>query len=123
MSMTTLYFITMLDNFKDLFFIVAGISIITLVIFIVNYFSEEGDDNKLKKISLKIVKIFIPIFLFSIIVLTFVPTTKQAVFIYMAEGITNNEDAKQIPKNTIKFLNLKLKEYIQDQEIKMDKTK
>ena len=57
----------------------------------------------------------------SLLFLTFIPTTKQVVFIYMAEKISNNEDAKQIPQNTIKFLNLKLQEYIKDQEIKINK--
>ena len=125
MSMTTLYFITMLDKFNNLFLTFVIISSIVLFFAVAFYFffRTEVQEEAGVRFCVRLTKIFIPIFSISIIFFTFLPSTKQAVFIYMAEGITNNEDVKQIPKNTIKFLNLKLKEYIQDQEIKMDKTK
>jgi amino acid transporter len=122
MSTTSLYFLTMLDNINDLFLITTIIFSIglffTILFFIVAISDKEEENANLCK---KLFKIFTPIAFISLLFLTFIPTTKQVVFIYMAEKISNNEDAKQIPQNTIKFLNLKLQEYIKDQEIKINK--
>lgn len=122
MSTTSLYFLTMLDNFHGLLIainIIAGsILLITISLF---FIAKEEKMEEGARTCKSLNKILIPIFILSGLFLAFLPSTKQAVFIYMAEKITNNEDAKEIPKNTVKFLNLKLQEYIKDQEININK--
>ena len=45
---------------------------------------------------------------------TFIPTTKEAVAIYMIPKIANNEQIQQLPDNAMKFLNGKFEEWIGD---------
>jgi len=44
----------------------------------------------------------------------FVPTTKEAVAIYMIPKIANNEQVQKLPDNAMKFLNGKFEEWIDD---------
>jgi len=43
-----------------------------------------------------------------------VPTTKEAVAIYMIPKIANNEQVQKLPDNAMKFLNGKLEAWIND---------
>jgi len=122
MSTTSLYFLTMLDGIKDLFqglIIVCILFTITLLIILACTWEDIKIKTKLLFRKYIIISTITCLIVSTIYIL--IPTTKQAAFIYMAEKISNNEDAKQIPQNTIKFLNLKLQEYIKDQEIKINK--
>jgi len=122
MSTTSLYFIVLLDGIKNLFQGLVIICILlTIALLIILACIYEDAKIKTKLLFRKYIIISTITCLIISTIYVFIPTTKQVAFIYMAEKISNNEDAKQIPQNSIKFLNLKLQEYIKDQEIKINK--
>lgn len=100
----TLYWITRLDGLHNLFIassVVTGIIMcITLIVWLED---EYGETVK------KIMKCGIPMLLFSILGLIFVPTTKEALMIYgvgnTIEYLQGNEKAKELPDKCIEALN------------------
>jgi uncharacterized membrane protein len=48
------------------------------------------------------------------LLVTFIPTTKEAAAIYLIPKIANNEQVQKLPDNAMKFLNGKLEEWVSE---------
>lgn len=109
-----IYWITRLDGFCAAFEILAfvcGILLAIAVIFFIFNRVEENEEHY--KVTATCLGIIVPVFLFFIFASVMTPNTKQAVAIYAIPKIANNEDMQEIPANTAKFLNEKLKDWIE----------
>ena len=121
MSYTFIYFFTRLDSFNSLIrnlIIISFLSIIGLIIF---FFLEQDSyvDGEIKniyspKIIVWIKKIAVLLILCTIFSVT-IPTTKEAAVIYLLPKVIKNEQCQQIPTNFVKFLNLKMEKWLNEQ--------
>jgi len=104
--MNELYWITRCDGICTVAIIFLVLSAIALSLALLGYF--VGEDEKDKKITKKVFKISIPTFTVSMLLVVFVPTTKEALLIYGVGGtmdyVKSNPTAKQIPDKCIKAL-------------------
>lgn len=104
--MSELYWITRLDSFCGILlfiFIVSGIAIPILIIGLYNAYEEE--DKEIFKIVKKALKITVPVFILSICINLFTPTTKEAYMIYGVGGtidyIKSDSVASKLPHKVI----------------------
>ncbi len=132
MSWWFIYLITRLDEIN----LILGFSLVLLVVFTVIWFflrvmpevfrhsedheTERKENNGYtlgeKHIILVARKMnVIPIMLIiSIVLSVLTPTMKEAVAIYLIPKMINNEAVQEIPRDTVKLLQLKLDEWIND---------
>jgi len=66
------------------------------------------------KIIVWIKKIAVLLILCTIFSVT-IPTTKEAAVIYLLPKVIKNEQCQQIPSNFVKFLNLKMEKWLNEQ--------
>lgn len=120
------YWIATLDSIISFLSIFVSLTGTLSVIFSVIYFVtrsllEEGQEYR-KDIrigwintSKNLLKITIPICIFSSILCVFVPNTKQAVAIYFIPKVANNQHVQQIPEKLCtvieKYLDIKIKDF------------
>ena len=74
---------------------------------------EEGLSDFTKKYRKPILIPLICLLLFAFLSVV-IPTTKEAVAIYMIPKIANNEQVQKLPDNALKFLNGKFEQWIND---------
>lgn len=123
MSMLTLYFLVKLDCIQGLFiglFIGSGFILVCLMIV---YLVTEGEASQKVYDTCKWYRnrIFLPLFIISLLMAIFIPSTKETAFIYLASKITQSEKAKNmgekfidIPDKILDIVNIKTNEYIND---------
>ena len=111
MSYFGMYLLTILDNIGCMSAIVLFVSLILSVVTTIAAFAQSNDscyrsddsdkyDSELKKYFHRFkVKLWLSILLISITIVTFLPTTKQAAFIYIAPQIIENGAVKDTVKN------------------------
>jgi hypothetical protein len=121
--MFVLYLLVKLDSIQGLFIglsVGSGIIAFCLVMF---YAVTEGEASQKIYDTCKWYRnrIFIPLFIFSIILATLLPSTKETAFIYLASKITQSEQAQSMGKNLInipdkalEIINIKMNEYLND---------
>jgi hypothetical protein len=101
-----LYWLTRLDSISIFFEIIAFILFIGIVVLSVYYALEEGyeDNLEMKKKSIKIGRILIISFLFSLLLNVFIPSQKEATFIIaggkIIDFIKSDKNANKIPAQT-----------------------
>ena len=101
------YWLVKLDSFNLMFCIFLFVSsVVILAALPVSDYDEE--------LAKKIFKIGVCGFLLNITFFTFIPTTKEVAAIYLIPKIANNKNVQQIPYNTARLLNEKLKEWVAD---------
>ena len=104
--MNELYWITRCDGICTVAIVFLVLSAIALSLALLGYF--VGEDEKDKKITKKVFKISIPIFTVSMLLVVFVPTTKEALLIYGVGGtmdyVKSNPTAKKLPDKCINAL-------------------
>lgn len=121
--MSEIYWISRLDYINSL---VVALSIIFGVIAAMGlfaYFAYEDDDkdknDEYKKIYRKIYRRSLMIFIPSIIIVIFIPTTKQAYMIWGVGGtidyIRSNETIQKLPDKTIQCLDKFIDEYLEEE--------
>lgn len=125
--MNEIYWITRLDSICSLveFINVLAIAVFLIgsVVYIFNrIFEDDGDKEKVDKITKKICFISAPIMVLFTLFLIFIPTTKEAYQVYgigrTIDYLKSNKEAKKIPDKAIKALNCFL-----DNECKQDTIK
>lgn len=106
--MSELYWITRLDalnNFGIMLIFLGGIGLVAGIIILM---ATSSDDDNFSSKSLKAVKIAVSTLIVGILMLVFIPTTKDAFLIYGVGGavdyIKSNDTAKQLPDKCIKAL-------------------
>lgn len=85
---------------------------IPTVILLVGAHIEHNED--FKKIGVKLIKYVLPAWIFFVMCVLFIPTTKEYAAIYMIPKIANNEHVQNIPDKAANVLELKLQEWIKD---------
>ena len=107
--MNELYWITRCDAIGILgmiFLILSSMACIILTIMCI-ISSSEKDENGIK-VTKKLLKIFVPVMSICTLIEVFVPTTKEALFIYGVGGtidyLKENPTAKQLPDKCINAL-------------------
>ena len=100
--MENIYWITRLDSFITFLTVLCVLSSIILSISII---TRLLDDIECTKIFKKYLKIFIPILIFSVLGLIFVPTTKETLLIYGVGGtidyMKSDSIASKLPQKAI----------------------
>jgi len=121
MSYTFIYFFTRLDSFNSLIRNLIFISFLSIIGLIILFFLEQDSyvDGEIKniyspKIIVWIKKIAVLLILCTIFSVT-IPTTKEAAVIYLLPKVIKNEQCQQIPSNFVKFLNLKMEKWLNEQ--------
>ena len=121
MSYTFIYLFTRLESFNSLIRNLIVISILSIIGLIIFFFLEQDSyvDGEIKNIySSKIIvwikKIAVLLILCTIFSVT-IPTTKEAAVIYLLPKVIKNEQCQQIPTNFVKFLNLKMEKWLNEQ--------
>jgi hypothetical protein len=137
MSYWTMYWITRLDAVNGLMSAVAIIAAIGIVAGVIIYFIEQSElrsdlrrlnraphdddyqawvetDKLLLSLMMRCIKISIPCFIVSCIILTVIPTTKQAIAIWAVPKVINNEQVQALPDNALKLVNAQLQEWLKD---------
>lgn len=107
------YLIVKLDTIRamSLVFGISGGVVLALLGLVYAIFRADGKSCDGFK---KPFKYTIIIFIISTIMITAVPTTKEASAIYMLPKIINNEHVQKLPENVVKLLNSKLEKWISD---------
>lgn len=112
--MSELYWITRLDSFCNVLLfisIVSGIAIPVLIIGLYNAYDDNA--TEVLKILKKALKITVPVFILSIGINIFIPTTKEAYMIYGISGtidyIKSDSVASKLPHKVIVALDKYLK--------------
>jgi hypothetical protein len=104
--MSEIYWITRFDPIKTCATIFLIVSTIVCIISIIVYIGSRIDNDKNGTvIGRKLLYIFTPVFIISLLLKVFVPTTKEAMLIYGVGGtidyLKSNPVAKQIPDKCI----------------------
>jgi hypothetical protein len=107
--MNELYWITRCDAIGILGMIFLVLSSIACIILIIAYTTSSSEkDTTGVKICTKLLKVFVPIMSICTLIEVFVPTTKEALFIYGVGGtidyLKENPTAKQLPDKCINAL-------------------
>lgn len=107
--MSELYWITRCDPIDDTSMVFLIISSILLGVLIVGYIACSIDkDESGIKLTKKLLKVTIPVFVISLLVKVFIPTTKEALVIYGVGGTVDylkaNPTAKKLPDKCINAL-------------------
>lgn len=108
-TMWDVYWFTRLDSLIGLcifFIVVFATMLIVMGIFAV----IEDRWEKVKKSFM----ICAATMTFFIILATFLPSTKEAVAIYILPKIVNNEQIQKLPDNALQLMNTKMEEWIKD---------
>lgn len=117
--MNEIYWITRLDALEDLFQIVCFLSLCAFIVSLAFYLATLDDEDYNKKCASFLKKSTIPL-LISILLLFFVPNSKQAVMIWGVGGtidyIKSNDTAKQLPDKCIQALDKFVDEYMLNEE-------
>lgn len=107
--MSEIYWITRCDAICTtclVFLIIAGI--ISTITFIMYLFAIDAEEEKPVAMTKRLMKIFVPTFLISLLVFIFTPTTKEAMAIYgigsTLDYIKQNPTARQLPDKCINAL-------------------
>ena len=111
-----IYWVSQLDTFIEVSTFIGITGFIVGVIFILIYhgFIRDNSEDKTLKGMYKFGKILmIPSVLF-ILIATILPSSKTAVAMWGVPKIVNNEDVREIPQNTAKLINEKLKSWMED---------
>lgn len=111
MSYTLIYWITRLDALQRFGVVVTIFGIIGVVI--CKALQDDYSDEALR-IHIKHMKICVMAVVLGCAIWLFVPTTKEAAAIYLIPKIVNSEEVKKVPKNTMKLLNTKMEQWIED---------
>lgn len=121
-----IYWITRLDGLNFFVGVIAVISIITATTLLIiriasdDYFPWE---HKFIKTWFRPMFTAVIVAVMCIVISIFVPSTKEAVAIYMIPKIVNNEQVQKLPDNAMKFLNGKLEEWIAGMSSSLEKKK
>lgn len=99
--------------FKLTTIIFGAATVILFAIYIADKIDNYGDGGEKSKPFLKLFGLIAVIFITMAILL---PTSKEAVAIYLIPKIARNEDVQKVPSNAVKFLNIKLEEWLRDVE-------
>jgi hypothetical protein len=78
---------------------------------------EEGSVWHFRKSIITLISLVVVFSLLRV----FLPSTKEAVAIYMVPKIVNNEQVQKLPDNAMKFLNTKLESWISEMGEKQKK--
>ena len=93
-----IYWITRLDQFDVLTGIVAVVSILSAIVFMLIILTIGLEQNTYFRFVLKGFKISLFICIISTLIHVFIPTTKQACAMYVVPKIANNEKVQDIGK-------------------------
>lgn len=93
------YWLAILDNVKNCTSMLCMISVISTTILTVAYIIGCSDDENLAKVVKKPCKVSWITLIISSILVTFVPSQKQAAFIIVAPAIVENKDVQGTLKN------------------------
>lgn len=115
MSGWMIYLITRLDSVQSLCLMAVAILIPTCIGFIWVWFDleEEWLTKWAMRCAIGVV--------FSLAILTLLPSSKEAVAIYLIPKIVNNEKVANVPDRMMDLLNLKLDEWMKDVQGKESK--
>ena len=107
--MNELYWITRCDAIVTVATIFLVISSIAFGVLIIGYVASlEDKDQSGVDFAKKLLKIVVPVFIISLLLEIFIPTTKEALVIYGVGGtvdyIKQNPTAKQLPDKCVKAL-------------------
>ena len=110
-----IYWITRLDMVGDMFFLFSFIGAFAVLgVFMYNNMALEIEGADLFTSCKKCVRIYIVGATILCLATIILPSTKEFVAIYAIPAIVNNEDVQEIPQNTAKFINDKLKEWMDE---------
>lgn len=91
-----------------------SVAFITVWVFIMVPFELWEDNEEKHPRYLRMLYFAIGVGLSSLVILSFIPSTKEAVAIYMIPKIVNNEQVQKLPDNAMKFLNEKFEGWLND---------
>ena len=121
--MNELYWINVLGTLSyisSLFCFVFGIVTIICFVWSIAVIVEEDVDDKIRQISKKYLKYFAILFSIFLTINIFVPNKNDLYAIYGIGNVVDyckkNDGMKELPDNTVKALNLYLKNYIKENE-------
>lgn len=109
---STLYWITRLDTLCIFFGISFAVLLVSTLIYIIVKLDDFDPEYEADRNNIKCRNKLIILTLICLVPVIFIPSTKEIAFIYFAPKVINNEEAQKIPENIIKFLNVKMNEYI-----------
>lgn len=93
----TMYWFTRLDGITNFFQIIAFVGVFALLFLSIAYWATGGNTDEMyeHKAVKSVLKWLIPVWLFSLIGLLFVPNSKQMAMIYVVPQITESQVVKQ----------------------------
>ena len=102
---TTMYWVTRLDNFLGLaiFGLIIGLLMVgaTTIVSVVNYTNAETDDLWCKR-TRWLVRIGVVLICASMLVMTFVPSTKEMCAIKIVPALANDTDIRELKAEAVK---------------------
>jgi len=104
-----IYWITRLDALQAGFIVTLVVGTILSIVMSIAFFSEGWEPGKMW------LKRFVSIAITAGLLLVFLPSTKEAVAIYLIPKIANNEQVQKVPEQALRMLNAKLEQWIDDQ--------
>ena len=114
MTAFDIYLISTLDSVLTLCGLLAGASIVAVVISLSAY-TEFGNIKYLKCLKKAII-----IFVFAGLALVFIPSSKTAIAMYtvppVLEAVQNNKEIQKLPDNVLKFINNYLEKHSEEAE-------
>lgn len=124
--MSELYWLTRFDGLNKLGLIMLFISLAFFCTMVIFFFAslEDKDEDGITLVK-KGMKVSFPIFIVGLLMVIFIPTTKQALLIYGIGGtidyLKSNDTAKQLPDKYIKALDKWVDEYTMDEKQNKEK--
>ncbi|MFA5692891.1 MAG: hypothetical protein WC907_04675 [Acholeplasmataceae bacterium] len=115
---STLYLITRLDSINKVFQLLTVVSLMaiacigTLLLF--HKIEDRMEEVENIKCFLKYLKVSTMVLAFSVLCLVLIPTTKEAIAIYVIPKIANNEQLQSISTGTLNIVENKFQEWIND---------
>lgn len=126
--MKELYWISVLGSLNVWAWLIAIVSFILVVVFVILYLCHENDqysDPRPETLK-KLFKRMAAVLAVSSVVSSLIPSTESMYVIYgvgtVVDYIQENPEAKQLPDKTVKFLNAVADKYISEQEAKTKET-
>jgi len=117
-----IYLISIADNLQNLMEIIALLGGLVMGALIFKYYYDIGDyeEKEIKEKKLifgkKCIKISIIVFISSLFIGFFSPSTKTIISMYTIPSIINNQEVQKLPDNLLKFAN----DYLTKEENKHD---